>query len=315
MGSVHASKYRTMEGVRTAAYDTDAERLAAFCARFEADAAPSAESLVADSDAVDVCLPTPLHAAAACLALGAGKPTLVEKPLGRTLEDCARMSEAARESGAMLMPAQVVRWFREHRAVHDAVVRGEVGTPAAVRLRRGGGPPKGEWFLDFEASGGILLDLAVHDFDWLLWTLGPAVSVHAQSVRLGAGRPAARFRGDGALTVVKFASGAVAHVENTWMDPSGFRTAIEVAGSDGLIEFDSRTNPSLRVAGPQGQRAENNYLPEDDPYHGQLSAFLESARTGSPPPVTADEGSAAVRLALAAIESAQTGMTVAVPSG
>lgn len=314
MGGVHASKYSQMPGVGLVAFDTDAEKLAAFCARFGAQAAQGPEDLVGAADAVDVCLPTPLHAEAACLALAAGKPTLVEKPMARTLEQCAQMGAAAEDAGAMLMPAQVVRWFREHRAVHEAVARGDVGSPAAVRLRRGGGPPKGDWFLDFETSGGILLDLAVHDFDWLLWTLGPAVSVHSFSARLGPGRPVAEFRGDYALSVVEFESGAVAHVENTWMDPAGFRTAIEVSGSGGLIDFDSRANPSLRVATSQGQRAENPYAPEDDPYYRQLSAFLECARTGSAPPVSAAEGTAAVRLALAAIESAQTGRTVRLES-
>lgn len=310
MGTVHAGKYALMPGVQVVAYDTDGEKLAAYCAKFGAGPAASLEALVRSVDAVDVCLPTNYHREAVLAGLAAGLPVLVEKPMGRTLEDCEAMLAAEEASAGFLMPAQVVRWFREHRAVHDAVVRGEVGLPAAVRVRRGGGPPKGEWFLDLDASGGILLDLAVHDFDWLLWTLGPATSVFSQSVRMGEGRPAAEFRGDYALTTVTFVSGAVAHLENTWMDPSGFRTCLEVSGSAGLVEFDLRSNPSLRAAGAGGTRTENNYLPSEDPYFLQAEAFLAAVRSGGPPPVTAHEGLEAVRLALAAVESARAGKPV-----
>src|SRR5688572_21354255 len=111
-------------------------------------------------------------------------------------------------------------------------------------MRRGGGQPKGEgmWFRDYERSGGVLLDLAVHDFDWLRWTLGEISQVYSRSLGITRGSGP-----DYALTTLSFASGAVAHVESTWMDPSGFRVAVEVAGSEGIIEYDSRLTPSLRT--------------------------------------------------------------------
>jgi predicted dehydrogenase len=156
----------------------------------------------------------------------------------------------------------------------------------------------------------VLLDLAVHDFDWLLWSLGPAVRVVACSARIGPGaRPGT---GDHALTVVQFESGAVAHVESTWLDPGGFRVVVDVAGSQGLLQFDSRDNPSLRVSLATGTRAENNYSDADDPYFRQGSAFLEAVLTGSAFPVSAMEGLAAVAVAEAAVRSAESGTPVAV---
>lgn len=310
MGNVHAMKYGLMSGVSVVAFDFDTAKLAAFCDRHGAEAAGSFEALLAGCDALDVCLPTQAHVQAVVAGLEAGKPTLVEKPMGRTDDDCEQMCRAARRTGTLLMPAQVARWFREHRAAHRAIIEGKIGRPASVRLRRGGGVPKSDWFLDHEASGGILLDLAVHDFDWLLWTLGPACRVTSRSVRLGETVPEAEFKGDFALTTVLFASGAVATVENTWMDPAGFRTAIEAAGDKGLLEFDSRANPALRVATASGQRAENPYSAQDDPYYCQLAAFLAAARGDAPTPVEPEEGAAAVRLALAAIESAKSGKPV-----
>lgn len=307
MGGVHANKYAAMSGVAMVAYDLDADRLGAFCSSRPVTAMASLDQLLSESDAVDVCLPTPAHTSVAVLSLRAGKPTLVEKPLGRTPADCDAMIAAAKEAGSLLVPAHVVRFFPEFRAAHDVIVQGKIGKPASVRLRRGGGAPKADWFLDSEVSGGILLDLAVHEFDWLNWTVGRPVAVESRSVRQGDTVKGAEFRGDYALTTIKFDNGCVAHVESTWMDPAGFRVSIEASGSDGMVEFDSRNNPTVRTS---GGATENNYVAADDPYFRQLDAFVKAARGEMPPAVTAEEGRLAVHVACAAIESSQTGRTV-----
>ena len=309
MGSVHANKYVQMPDVTITAFDLDKEKLNAFCEARPVSPMDSLESLIQECDAIDVCLPTPIHRDVAVAALEAGKPTLVEKPLARTVADCEAMIAAADSSGALLVPAHVVRFFPEHRAAHEFISAGKLGTPASVRVRRGGGAPKMDWFMDSKASGGILLDLAVHEFDWLLWTLGPATQVTSRTVRLGNTVADTEFRGDYALTTLSFANGCVAHVESTWMDPAGSRVTIEASGSDGMIEFDSRNNPSLRVA--TGTMAtENIATAADDPYYRQLRAFVDAAHGKAPPAVTAQEGLAAVRIACAAIESAESGETV-----
>ena len=128
-------------------------------------------------------------------------------------------------------------------------------------------------------------------------------------MRLGHGVDGAQFRGDYALTTVSFANGCVAHVESTWMDPSGFRATIEASGPKGVVEYDSRENPSLRTHTGTTVN-ENNYNPDDDPYFRQLTAFVSAAKGETPPAVRAEEGLAAVRLATAAIESAETGQPV-----
>lgn len=306
MGSVHANKYVAMPDVTVQVYDLDTPKLEAFCAQRSLRACSSLDELIGESDAVDVCLPTTGHVTVAMAALRARKPTLVEKPMAREVSECQALADAALESETILVPAHVVRFFPEYKRAHELVKSGEVGTPASVRLRRGGGPPKAEWFLDIDASGGILLDLAVHEFDWLLWTLGPAKSVSSRSVRQIRG---SSVTGDYALTLVEFFNGCVAHVESTWMDPQGFRATIDICGSKGMIEFDSRQNPSLR-ASPSSPFAENNYILSDDPYYQQLRAFVDSAKGDRLPAVTLQEGLEAVRLASAAITSATSGQTV-----
>lgn len=313
MGYVHGSKYAQMPDVELHVFDISRTKTDSYAHRFKAAGHETLASLLGAVDVVDVCTPTDTHSAICLPALEAAKPTLVEKPMGGSLEDCDRMIEAADKSGAMLMPAQVVRFFPEHKRAHELIKAGAIGRPASVRLRRGGRAPVGSdgWFLDPGRSGGILLDLAVHEFDWLQWTLGRVTLVMSCSVTLGPRVADAEFVGDFALTTLTHEGGCISHVESTWMDPSGFRTTIEAAGSEGVIEFDSRQNPSLRTHVAEGaSRTENLMDPHDDPYHQQLRAFLDAVRSGRPAPVSAADGRRAVELSLAAIESASRRLPV-----
>lgn len=308
MGNVHARQYRKMPDVDLAFFDPDSEKTAAYVQRWDAKPLSSAEELISQSDVVDICLPTDLHIDLGLKAIAAGRAVVIEKPLSRTFEEGLKLVQAADKAGVALMPAQVVRFFPEFATGNRLVKEGKVGTPAAARTRRGGLAPKGTdgWFMDHERSGGILLDLAIHDFDWLRWTLGEVKHLYSRSVA------AKTMTGpDYALTTLTFDSGAVAHVEATWMDPSGFRTAYEVAGSGGLIQYDSRETFTLRTT-ISGERtvSESNLSQTDDPYYRQLRGFLESLQKTGAPPVSALDGLMAVSISVAAIESTKTGKVV-----
>lgn len=311
MGRVHARHYRAL-GVDLVAWDRDTAKLETFAAENGARVAGSFGELLASSDLADICLPTHRHYSFVLEALESKTAVLVEKPMGRTLDECRGMVRAASSAGVPLGVAHVVRYFPEHRRAHELVVSGAVGTPAAVRMRRGGRAPVGSegWFQDAEKSGGVILDLAIHDFDWLRWTLGECVQVYARSVRMGEVVRAAEFVGDYALCTLSFEGGAVAHVEATWMDPSGFRTTLEVAGSGGLIEFDSRSEPVVRTHTEGASRSESPMAGGDDPYYLQLKGVLEALESGVAMPVSGEEGLKAVGIALAALESAATGRPV-----
>ena len=311
MGTAHARHYRKMPEVELSFFEKSIERSEAFSHQWQCSPATTVDDLIASSDIVDICLPTDLHHDLGLRAISAGRAVFIEKPLARTLQECADLINAASVAQVPLMTGQVVRFFPEFKRTHQLVVEGAVGKPAAARMRRGGGQPKGEgmWFRDYERSGGVLLDLAVHDFDWLRWTLGEVTLVYSRSLGITRGSGP-----DYALTTLSFASGAVAHVESTWMDPSGFRVAVEVAGSEGILEYDSRLTPSLRthtaINGIGKTVPEANFAPEDDPYFQELSAFVNAVQTGSEPPVTGYDGAMAVSIALAALESAKTGLAV-----
>lgn len=311
MGNVHARQYKKMSDIDVRIFDLDKERTDTFIKRWEIPPAESFNELMSWSDVIDVCLPTDLHLEFGLKAIAEGRALFVEKPVARTFEDAVKLAEAADKAGVVYQPGQVVRFFPEFSNGNLLVKEGAVGNPGTARMRRGGLAPTGSdsWFMDHSRSGGVLLDLAIHDFDWLRWTLGEVTQLTSRSLgaRTGSGP-------DYALTTLSFDSGAIAHVESTWMDPSGFRTAFEVCGSKGLIEFDSRQTATLRAHFPIKSYNEAPLAPLDDPYYRQLTSFLTAVRTSSKPPVTGWDGAMAVSIALAALESAKTSKPVVPPT-
>ena len=273
-------------------------------------------------DIVDVCCPTPYHVDYVCQAavraadLGM-RGISTEKPMGRSLADCDRMIAAAEQAGIPLFVAQVVRFFPEFAAMKRQVDAGAVGQPAAIRTRRGGRMPRAwdDWYADFARSGGLILDLIIHDFDWLRWTFGEVERVYARGLcesRLPA------F--DYALVTLRFKSGAIAHVEGTWNDPSGFKVGVEIAGDGGLLEYNfiQPTNAPFRsaLAVAEGRGGGVN-VPESpvavDPYQAELQHFCDCVEQGISPSISPQDGRAAVQIALAAIESIRTGQPVTLP--
>jgi predicted dehydrogenase len=160
--------------------------------------------------------------------------------------------------------------------------------------------------MDHQRSGGVLVDLAIHDFDWLRWTFGDVKTVYSRSTAVGKGSGP-----DYALTVLTHDSGAISHVESTWLDPAGFSTSFEIAGSEGLLAYHSRHAASLSVSVTGRSTYEANMAPMDDPYYQELRAFLESVEKGEPAPVGIEEGFHALAISLAALESARTGKPTA----
>ena len=261
-------------------------------------------------DVVDVASPTPTHRWYVEAAAAAGKHVFCEKPLALTLEDVDAMAKAAEQAGVHLAVGHVVRFFPAYRRAHDLIASGRMGAVVMARLYRGGAFPRGRhnWYADRAQSGGPLLDLSLHDFDFLLWTFGPPVSVFAQEA--GAGDPPLMY----AAATVRFPSGLLAHVMGSWAGTQ-FSTRFEFAGPEGLLMHDSRQDQPLlftrragveavpAVAVPSAAEAAN-------PWMRQLAAMVAAVAEDRPFDVGVAEARAAIQLARAAVESAATGSVV-----
>lgn len=317
MGETHLVAWAA-EGNPVVVFDLDPTRAAALAARSGAVVAGSLDELLGSVDIVDVCTATHRHAEVAIAAARAGRHVICEKPLARTLADAEAIVGACAVAGVRLFVAHVVRFFPEYAAARQQVVDGAIGEPAVLRLKRASFRPRhapDHWFFDPARSGGMIVDLMIHDFDYARWVAGDVVAVHCRSV--GVGRPGLAI--DHAIAILTHASGAISQVTGSWAyPPPTFRTSLEIAGSHGLIEFDSATAPPIvSYMRPQiGDEAGLVGLPgsplAEDPYRLELREFHRSILDGTPARVAADDGLEALRIALAADESAGTGRVVRV---
>jgi predicted dehydrogenase len=133
------------------------------------------DDLLGACDVVDVCAPTHLHREVVEATAAAGRPVICEKPLARTVEDGEAMIAACRAAGVPLFVAHVVRYINEYVAAKEAVEAGRVGRLAVVRLRRESSRPNkpaDHWFFDPGKSGGMMMDLLVHDYDYARYLAG-----------------------------------------------------------------------------------------------------------------------------------------------
>jgi predicted dehydrogenase len=287
-----------------------AEALAATCeARATVD--PAEAVAAPDVEAVIVAVPTPAHRALVELAAFHGKAVLCEKPLARTLEDAEAIVAVCRRAGVRLMVGQVVRFFPEYARLHQALREDAIGRVGVVRAARIGIAPAGSraWFGDFAASGGVVLDMMIHELDLLRWWFGEVSRVYATG--FGAAAPASGR--DHAQALIRFAGGTIAHVEASWSH-AAFRTTIELAGVYGILRHDSEESAALRFdlpgdgsAGPSVARRGADPI---EPWRRQLRHFLDRLDDGAPFLVGGEDGAGAVELALAALTSIRTGRPV-----
>ena len=317
MGRVHAAAWSETDATIAAFASKHGASAQALAHQYGARVYEDLEALLADVDVVDICTPTHLHHGMVLAAAAAGKHVVCEKPLARTMAQGQQMIHACHAAGVKLLVAHVVRFFPEYAQARAQVASGAIGQPAVLRFTRGTFQPKkaqDNWFVDEAKSGGMMLDLMIHDFDYARWVAGEVSRVFAKKV--SSSHPNAQ--GDYGLAILTHRSGAISHVEGSWIYPPPlFRTRFEIAGADGFLQFDSQKNAAIGQYWHQTQGdAPDVPLPSsplsEDPYTTQIKSFYESLAHDAPIEVTGEEGLAALQIALAAIESAEQGVPVAI---
>jgi predicted dehydrogenase len=319
MGSTHAAGWVETAATLAGFVSQTPAHAQTLAAQYGVQVYPDFATMLAEVDVVDICTPTHLHHEMVLAAAAAGKHIICEKPLARTIEQGQEMIAACEQAGVKLLVAHVVRFFPEYAQAKATVERGDIGQPAVMRLTRGTFRPKkalDNWFVDFEKSGGMMMDLMIHDFDYARWVAGEVESVFAKNI--SSRHPQAPI--DYGLAILTHRNGTLTHVEGSWAYPPPlFRTRLEIAGADGWLEFDSSKTAAIGLH-LQQTPTETPDVPlpssplSESPYTSQLKAFYAALVNDTPIPVTAADGLAAVQIALAAIESAQTGKAVRLES-
>jgi predicted dehydrogenase len=315
MGATHAAGWAQTAAEITGFVAESPAEAGPLAAQYNTQVYPDYASMLREVDVVDICTPTPLHHAMTLQAAAAGKHIVCEKPLGRSTAQAREMVAACQTAGVTLLVAHVVRYFNEYALAKASVARGEIGQPAVIRLSRGSFRPQKaahNWFLDPAQSGGILMDMMIHDYDYARWIAGDVETVFAKSV--SAGHPDAPI--DYGLAILKHRSGALSHIAGAWAyPPTVFRTRIEISGDGGLIEHDSDTSaPIMNLIARAGGDSASVGLPAspvaESPYTTQIKDFYAVLSGGTQARVSAADGLAAVQIAEAAIQSAATGKAV-----
>lgn len=308
MGSVHSQAWLQVADARVRwVFDQDPGRAARVAETLGARPTTQLDEILSDPtvEAVDIALPTDLHRPFTEAAAAAGKHVFCEKPIARTLADAQAMVEACHRAGVQLMVGHVLRFFAEYTAARDVVQSGRIGEPKVIRATRAGAFPTWgaeNWFADRARSGGPILDLMIHDIDYIRWCFGPVRRVYAQE------------QGNYALVTLRLESGAIAHVEGSWAHPPGtpFTTKLEIAGTEGLYATSNQAGIPLAVR--RVVDGEPAYEPESpppaDPYAVELQLFAAAVKAGERPPVSGEAAIESLRVCLAAISSAEEGIPV-----
>jgi myo-inositol 2-dehydrogenase/D-chiro-inositol 1-dehydrogenase len=288
MGREHVRRLREL-GVRVLVWSRSGA--GALTAQLSGEPVASFDALVAGADVVDVTTPTPTHLPFGRAALAAGRHVICEKPLGRTVADAAALVAAAEAADRLLLPAHVVRWFPAYARAKAATDAGAIGAPQRLRFYRGGAYPASPWFGDRAQSGGVVMDLMIHDLDQARWLAGEVVRVEAvREEGVVVGHPF-----ETASVTLTHASGALSRADGSWGPPGAtFTTEFAIVGAGGAIEHTSRDDAPGA----------------ESPYLAQLRELLAAVETGTPTRATPADAVAAVRLATAALESIETGRPV-----
>ena len=310
IGSLHAELLaRRVGGASVAAvHDARAESARAVAAELDVPVAESVAELLAapDVDAVAICSSTDTHADLIADAAAAGKAIFCEKPVSLDLAEVDRALAAVREAGVPFQIGFNRRFDPGHRSVRDAVASGAVGDVHLVRISsRDPAPPPLAYV---KGSGGIFLDMTIHDFDMARYvTDSEVVDVHARgAVRIDPGFAEAGDV-DTALVTLEHADGCLTAIDNSRRAAYGFDQRVEAFGSLGMA---SSENPSahagaLRTAdGTTGAVLPHFYLERYLPsYVGEWEAFVGAVVAGGTPPVSCEDARAPLVIGLAAWRS------------
>ncbi len=267
-----------------------------------------AAELIADPDVqlVDVCLPTPAHAKFAIMAMEAGKHVLIEKPLARNSEMVAQVVAAAEKAQGLTMCAMCMRFWPGWTWLKDAVDQQTYGPLRAATFRRVADHPGGAFYESGDACGGAILDLHIHDSDFVQHLLGMPDAVTSR------GYSHVTDRVDHVVTQYYYADVPLVVAEGGWSMSKGFGFRMEYTANfaKATAVFDLAAESPLTLYVP-GKEAQAVALPGGMGYEHEIAYFLECIETGTPPTrVTLASAGESVRLVEAEARSVKTGQTV-----
>jgi myo-inositol 2-dehydrogenase/D-chiro-inositol 1-dehydrogenase len=268
-----------------------------------------------DVEAVVVCSATVTHAGIIEDASAAGKHVFCEKPIDLSLERTDAALEAVRRAGVVLQLGFNRRFDANYRRVRTAVESGEIGRPWRVHIiSRDPSPPPLEYV---RTSGGLFVDMTIHDFDMARFLIGAEVEeIFAISAVLVDQAIGSVGDVDTAVCMLRFANGVIGTIDNSRCAVYGYDQRVEVFGSSGMVETANNYASNAVISDGKSVRRDlplNFFMQRyTQSYLDEMSAFVDCVLDGTSPPVTGEDGRAALVLGLAAQRSARENRPVKV---
>jgi myo-inositol 2-dehydrogenase/D-chiro-inositol 1-dehydrogenase len=270
--------------------------------------AATAEDVINDPaiDAVLICSSTDTHADLIVAAAEAGKHIFCEKPIAHSLEEIDRSLAAVKKAGVQLQVGFNRRFDSNFARVRDAVVSGEIGKPSLMHIiSRDPGPPPISYI---RVSGGIFMDMTIHDFDMARFLIGDEVeeiyTVGGVTVDPEIGKAGDL---DTALIVMRFRNGVIGTIDNCRKAVYGYDQRVEILGSEGKIETENcYPNQAVVSSGKSVYKdLPLNFFMEryTESFAAELQSFTQAVLENRPTAVTGIDGRIPVVMALAARKS------------
>jgi len=259
-----------------------------------------------DIDAVVICSSTDTHAQVVSEAAEAGKHIFCEKPIALDLDKIDQAIAAVKKAGIKLQVGFNRRFDPSFKKAKDLVAKGTIGTPHLVRITsRDPEPPPISYI---KVSGGIFLDMMIHDFDMARYLLDQEV-VELMAVGSCLVDPAIGEAGDidTAIVTLKYENGAWGTIDNSRKAVYGYDQRIEIFGSDGCVMVGNLRSTEVTINGAQDTKSDKPlyFFIEryKEAYLAEMEEFINCIREDKEPPVGGFDGKISVQMGYAAKES------------
>ena len=257
-------------------------------------------------DAVLVCSPTPTHADIAIAAMKAGKHVFCEKPVDLTIEKIQKTAQVAKETGVKLQIGFNRRFDHNHGRVQQLAKSGKLGNIEIVKITsRDPEPPSPEYAA---SSGGLYIDMMIHDFDMAMFLAGCDVTeVYAMGTSLVDPRIGQAGDVDTAIVTLTFENGALGVIDNSRRAAYGYDQRVEVFGSLGMAAGENDGDSTVRLstaAGVESDKPKFFFLERYmDSFVEEMRQFIAAITENKDVPVGIHAGLMSVVLAKAAKKS------------
>ena len=267
-------------------------------------------------EAIVIVTPTHVHREQVIAAAASKKPTFCEKPPALSLSEVGEMKAAVAKSGMFFQMGFMRRFDAGYAAAKKAIEAGRIGTPLVFKATsRDPFRPSLE-YANPASSGGMLIDMGIHDFDLARWFMGDVKTVSAIGATIAYPELATVGDIDNAIASLTFTNGKLGVVDLTRSGIYGYDISTEILGLEGTIRIGYlRETPIMVMTKANGVQHDTvPYFMERfrDAYTNQLQNFAQNVLNDRPAPITIDDGMEALRVGVAATRARESGATVAV---